>query len=70
MEDEITRPLLILLRHLSRVCTENHFSINQDNPNITSLFATSKTSVSIPNLPKTEQESITLHEVFTTKFPS
>ena len=59
----------MFLRHLSWVSTENPFSINQDNPNIISLFLISKTSASIANLLKTEEESITLNIVLTMKFP-
>ena len=35
-----------------------------------SLFPMLKTSVSIPNLPKTDKESIILQDIFTTTFPS
>ena len=68
-EQGITWPVLTFLMHLSWVSTENPFSVNQDNHNIRSLFPISKTSLSIANLPKTEEESITLNVVFTTQFP-
>ena len=65
----ISWPVFTFFRHLFRVYIANPFSVYQYNPYITSLFPTSKTSASITNLPNIEEKSITLNEVYTTRFP-
>ena len=69
MEHGITWLLLTFYWHLYWVSTKNPFSVHQENPNRTFLFPISNTSQSILNLAKTKEESITLNEVFITRFP-
>ena len=65
----ITWLLLTFLRYLSYIYTKNPFSVNEDKPNIISLFPISNTSLSILNLLETEEESISWNVVLITKFP-